>query len=331
MLEVRPLRAGLVGLGAMGRHHARVLSTLEGVELVGILEPEAVDHLSSYQHLIVSSIDALLDRRLDYCVVAAPTASHRGLGLQLASAGVHALIEKPLASEPDAALELVEAFESRSLVGAVGHIERYNPALQAARKRVLDGQLGRLLQISTRRQGPYPARIADVGVIKDLATHDIDLTAWLSGQSYVSVSAQVAHQSGRDYEDFVVAVGRLSGGTIINHVVNWLSPVKERTTIVTGELGAFVIDTLTADLTFYANGAVDVTRDDVANFRGVREGDVLRYAISKPEPLRSEHEAFRDAVVGRHAEIVTMRDGFQTVLVAQAMLESARSGTTIKV
>ena len=80
-----------------------------------------------------------------------------------------------------------------------------------------------------------------------------------------------------------------------SHLVNWLSPLKERVTVVTGEKGAFVADTLTADLTFYANG-IATAWDDVAQFRGVSEGDVIRYAIPKPEPLRIEHEAFRDAV-----------------------------------
>jgi UDP-N-acetylglucosamine 3-dehydrogenase len=119
------------------------------------------------------------------------------------------------------------------------------------------------------------------------------------------------------------------GGTITNHLVNWLSPLKERVTIITGEKGAFVADTLSADLTFYANGQVQTTWDDIANFRGVSEGDVVRYAISKPEPLRVEHEQFRDAVLGKDADIVTMKQGLTTVRVAEACLESAQTSSTI--
>jgi predicted dehydrogenase len=130
----------------------------------------------------------------------------------------------------------------------------------------------------------------------------------------------------------VAAIGKLENGIITNHLVNWLTPFKERLTIVTGERGALVADTLTADLTFYANASVDTQWDSVAAFRGVSEGDVIRYAFSKPEPLRTEHEAFRDAVLGLPGaieRIVTMEQGLATVAVASAMIESAKNGSVI--
>ena len=110
--------------------------------------------------------------------------------------------------------------------------------------------------------------------------------------------------------------------------MNWLSPLKERVTTITGEKGAFVADTLNADLTFFANGSVKVTRDEIAQFRGVSEGDMVRYAIAKPEPLRVEHENFRDAVLGKPADIVTLEHGLATLAVAEAMIESANTGVT---
>ena len=242
---------------------------------------------------------------------------------------MHALIEKPLAQDTPAAQQLADAFETAGLVGAVGHIERYNPALQSARQRLEAGELGRVYQVITRRQGPFPARIADVGVVKDLATHDIDLTAWVTQQPYTSVSARTAYKSGREHEDLVAAVGQLADDTVTNHLVNWLSPFKERLTVITGEKGAFIADTLTADLTFHANGNIEAEWDEIARFRGVSEGDMVRYAIAKPEPLRTEHEQFRDAVLGKPADIVTMAQGLQTVRVAEAMIESANTGTVI--
>ena len=323
------LRAGLIGLGMMGRHHARVLGSLDGVELVAVADPAGDVHGVAGGRQVVSGVEELIALGIDYCMVAVPTAFHEAAGLALAAAGVHAMVEKPLAPGVEAATRLAEAFESRGLVGAVGHIERYNPALQEARRRIADGDLGVVHQIVTRRQGPFPARIADVGVVKDLATHDIDLTAWVAGQPFASVAAQVAHRSGREHEDLVAVVGRLADGTVTSHLVNWLSPLKERVTIITGERGAFVADTLTADLTFYANGTVSTSWDDIAQFRGVSKGDVIRYAIAKPEPLRTEHEAFRDAVLGKDADIVTMRQGLATVAVAEAVLRSARDGVTV--
>jgi len=264
-------------------------------------------------------------------VVALPTIYHEPAGLALADAGIHALIEKPVTHDSASARRVADAFASKGLVGGVGHIERYNPALQSARSRIEAGDLGTVYQVATRRQGPFPARIADVGVVKDLATHDIDLTAWVAQQPFVAVSARTAFRSGREYEDLVAATGQLADGTVTNHLVNWLSPLKERVTIITGEKGAFVADTLTADLTFYANGSVKVTRDVIAQFRGVSEGDMVRFALAKPEPLRVEHEAFRDAVLGKGTDIVTLEQGMATLAVAEAMILSAKTGVTASI
>ena len=325
------LRAGLIGLGMMGRNHARVLGSLDGVRLVGVADPLGDRHGAAGAAQVVSSLDALIELSLDYCVVAVPTALHEDVGLQLADAGVHVMIEKPLAPSVVSAQRLVDAFEKQGLVGGVGHIERYNPSLQQLRTRLAHGDLGAVYQIVTRRQGPFPGRIQDVGVVKDLGTHDIDLTAWVAQQPFTSVSARTAHKSGREHEDLVAVVGQLADGTVTSHLVNWLSPMKERVTIVTGERGAFVADTLTADLTFYSNGSVPTEWVTIADFRGVSEGDMIRYAFKKPEPLRTEHEVFRDSVLGRSADIVTMRQGMSTVGVAEAVLESAQTGRTVRI
>ena len=323
------LRAGLIGLGAMGRNHARVLSGLDGVDLAGVLEPGGAAPEQVYGAPVLASLDELLSTGIDYAVVACPTALHEEIGLELARAGVAALIEKPLAHTPEAATRLVDEFESRGLVAGVGHIERYNPALQHLRRRLENAELGEVYQVVTRRQGPFPSRIADVGVVKDLATHDIDLTAWVTRRDYLSISARTVTKSGRPHEDMVTAVGELTGGIMVNHLVNWLSPFKERSTVVTGERGCFVADTLTADLTFYANGIAATEWEAIRAFRGVSEGDMTRFAIAKREPLLVEHERFRDAVLGKDAEIVTLREGLRTVQVAAAMLGSAESGQTV--
>lgn len=323
------LRAGLIGLGMMGRHHARVLRSLDGVELVAVADPGGDPHGVAGGLPVHADVEGLIAAGIDYCMVAVPTIYHEEIGLALAAAGVHAMVEKPLAQDSAASSRLVEAFEKAGLVGAVGHIERFNPALQNLRQRLAHGDLGSVFQVVTRRQGPFPSRIADVGVVKDLATHDIDLTAWVTQSSFKSVSARTAFKSGRQHEDLVAVVGQLRDGTVTSHLVNWLSPMKERVTIVTGERGAYVADTLTADLTFFANGLIPTTWDEIATFRGVAEGDMIRFAFPKPEPLRTEHEAFRDAVLGKSMDVVTMREGLATVAVAEAVLQAASSGRTV--
>ena len=322
------LRVGLVGLGMMGQNHARVLASLEGVDFVGICDSAGEIISNAQGRKVVNSLEELIAMKIDYAMVAVPTVYHLQTGLQLAEAGIHALIEKPLAQDIESAQKLTDAFKKAKLIGAVGYIERFNPALQEARKRI--EQLGTLHQIVTRRQGPFPARISDVGVVKDLATHDVDLTAWVTGQRYKNVSARTSHKSGRVFEDMVAVVATLDGGTIANHLVNWLSPLKERLTILTGEKGSFVVDTLTADLTYYSNGNVTSDWDAVSRFRGVSEGDVTRYAFAKKEPLRLEHENFRDAILGKKSEIVTMEEGLTTVNVVEAIINSANSLETVE-
>ncbi|OWP21596.1 dehydrogenase [Microbacterium sp. AISO3] len=320
------LRAGLLGVGMMGRHHARVLREIDGVELAAIADPAGDPFGVAGSLPVLDDVDALIAAGIDMAVVAVPTRFHEDAALRLSAAGVHTLVEKPIADTVEAGARMVEAFDAAGLVGAVGHIERFNPALQEMRRRLRDGELGQVYQIQTRRQGPFPARIADVGVTKDLASHDIDLTAWVGDSTYERVFAQTAHRSGREHEDMIAITGRLASGVIVNHLVNWLSPMKERVTVVTGERGAFVADTATGDLTFYANGTIPLEWESVSSFRGVSEGDVVRFAFPKREPLRVEHEAFRDAVLGRSNDIVTMADGLRTLSVVESALAAAATG-----
>ena len=323
------LRTGLIGLGMMGRHHARVMRSIEGTELVAVADAMGDPHGVAGDLPLYDSVQGLIDHGVDAVMCAVPTGLHEEVGMALAEAGVHVMVEKPIAHSTVAGTRLVRALYVAGIVGAVGHIERFNPALQEMRRRIQAGELGRVLQITTVRQGGFPARIADVGVVKDLGTHDIDLTAWLADSPFTRVAAETMTNSGREHEDMVVANGRLECGAITSHVVNWLSPVKIRQTVVTGELGAFVADTVHADLTFQANGSVRTRWDAVSAFRGVSEGDVTRLAIEKPEPLHTEHEAFRDAILGVRQEHVSMAEGLDTLRVAEAMIASARTGESV--
>lgn len=187
------------------------------------------------------------------------------------------------------AKQLVNAFASRQLIGGVGHVERINPAIQSMRQKISEGLLGEVFQVATRRQGPFPTRISDVGVVKDFATHDIDFTMWVMQRRYKSVNAFTACRSGRRYEEILVAIAQLEGNVVVNHLVNWLSPFKERSTPIIGAHGALVADTPTADLIPYENGNQGESWEGLSSFRGVSEGNVLRFAILKTEPLLAEH------------------------------------------
>jgi UDP-N-acetylglucosamine 3-dehydrogenase len=328
----RTLRAGIIGLGRMGRHHVRVLGEMPDVDLVAAADTQHRVPDSWRPLDVVDTVEDLLDRGIEMCVLATPTVTHEPIAVQLAEACVATLIEKPLAHDTKAAQNIAEAFARTATLSCVGHIERFNPALQEMRQRLAGGELGNLYQVVTRRQGPFPDRIVDAGVILDLATHDIDLTAWVTGATYRSVSARSAHRSGRPHEDLVSVVAELSNGLVVTHLVNWLSPFKERVTAVTGDKGSLVADTLTADLTLFKNGSQAMEWDRVAAFRGVVEGDVIRYAIPKPEPLVTELRNFADAVRGHtEGQVVTLEEGLATVRIAEAMRDSAASGDTVRI
>jgi UDP-N-acetylglucosamine 3-dehydrogenase len=325
------LRAGLVGLGMMGRNHARLLQTTEGIELVAVADPAGDLNGAIRTATIVPTVDEMIAIGLDICVVACPTEDHEGVGVKLAAAGVHALIEKPLAVDLPAARRLAEAFEAAGLVGAVGHIERSNAAVRSLRARLAAGELGEVFQVATRRLGPFPDRIRDVGVVKDLATHDLDLAAWVGGAEYAVIAAQTIRKAGREHEDLIAATGLLANGIVTNHLVNWLTPYKERLVVATGDQGMMVADTITADLTHYINGSVPIEWESLSGFRGVSEGDVTRYAIPKAEPLKVQLEGFRNVVSGEPGDIVTMREGMAAVAAADAAIESASTGMSVRI
>jgi len=305
----------------MGRHHARIAQTLDGVEFVG-----AADALSDRfgvvkSGVLVETYAELIALGIDAAVVAVPTEGHSEVGIALAEAGVHALIEKPIAATSVEAAILVDCFEQANLVLATGHVERFNPALVEMRRKLAAGDLGNVFSISTTRIGPFPGRIKDVGVTKDLATHDIDIVRWLTGSEFAEFHGFVSHQMGREYEDVVSIAGRTASGVTINVQVNWVTPVKRRSVLVVGQKGAMEADMLTSDLTYFSNASIPTEWDAVASLRGVSEGDVLRYSIRKPEPLVSELLAFKELVQnGVDLGLATAADGLAALKVAEAVL-----------
>lgn len=325
-------RGAVIGLGMIGRHHARLLQDSQRVEFAGAVDPGGDRFRAVHRpELVLDSVAALLDRGPpQFAVVAVPTELHLPVARELAAAGVSMLIEKPLAATTETAKELVDICHRAGVLAAVGHVERFNPALQDLRRRLLDGQIGRLFTASTIRSGPFPARVQDVGVVKDLATHDIDLVSWLSDSKIATLAAQTQYLSGREHEDLVLMIGALESGAAFSIVVDWVSPTKVRRTRVLGERGMLEADTLTGDLFFYENAEVRIAWSATQQFRGVSEGNVTRYALQRREPLLVEHEAFLNLLEGRHdAGVVTLEQGVEIVKVAEAALASAGTGTAI--
>jgi UDP-N-acetylglucosamine 3-dehydrogenase len=327
------LRGAVLGLGMIGRHHARLLQASPRVDFAGAADPGG-DRFGAVgdPRLVFASLDALLAAGpVDFAIVAVPTEEHLPAVRKLAAAGIHVLVEKPLAATGAEGRELIALVQAAGVHGAVGHVERFNPALLELRRRLTGGQLGRPFVIATERLGPFPDRVRDVGVVKDLATHDLDLVRWLGGSPVARVAAETQHRMGREHEDLVLVTGALREGVAFTCAVDWLTPAKVRRTRVLGERGMLVADTLTADLTFFANGELRSEWAASEQARGVSEGDMTRYALARREPLLAELEAFCDLLGGMpDAPVVTLAEGLETVRCAEAVLASAAAGQTVE-
>jgi UDP-N-acetylglucosamine 3-dehydrogenase len=328
------LRGAVLGLGMIGRHHARLLQTSPRVSFAGAVDPDGDRFGAVYDPArVYPDVATLLAAGpLDFAIVAVPTDEHLAAVRELAAAGVHVLVEKPLAATTQEARELIEVCARADIRAAVGHVERFNPALLELRRRVSEGQLAEVFLIATERVGPFPDRVRDVGVVKDLATHDLDLVRWLGGAPVERLAAQTQHRMGRQHEDLVLVTGRLRSDVAFNCVVDWVSPTKVRRTRILGERGMLVADTLTADLWFYENGHVASEWSETQSLKGVAEGDATRYALPRREPLLVELETFCDFVAGDDdAPVVDLQAGLETVGCAEAVLQSAETGETVRV
>lgn len=327
------LRAAVIGTGAMGRHHARVYSDMDGVKLVGVadLDPYTQAQVADRHHVsgFADHLAMLNATKPDLVSLAVPTMLHYPIASELIERGIHVLVEKPFTLTMEEGRSLLKQAKARGVVLGVGHIERFNPAVIALKERLDQGEIGRIFQISVRRISGFPPRVKDVGVVLDLATHDLDVMRNLTGAQVTRVSAEISQQLDRPQEDILCGILRFDDGVIGLLNVNWLSPTKIRELSVNGQRGMFVVNYLTQDLILYENGCEDCSWESLQMFRGVAEGRMIRYPIGWREPLRVELEAFVRAVQGHEPFPVTGQDGLAAIELARHLVEAGQSGTSI--
>jgi UDP-N-acetylglucosamine 3-dehydrogenase len=328
------LRAAVIGVGAMGRNHARIYADFPTVELVGIAdydEARAQDVAKRYGGKAYTDYRQLLDEQNPHLVtIAVPTVDHLNTALEVTQRGIHLLIEKPIAFTVAEGLEIVAAAEHAGVKLMIGHIERFNPAVQELKMRLDKGELGRVFQIDARRQGPFPARIRDVGVVIDLAVHDVDITRYLSGSEVKRVFAETESNVHSRYEDLLIGSLRLNNGIVASLTVNWLTPTKIRELYVTGEGGMLYVNYLTQDLYFYENSSAQGTEwESLRVLRGVSEGRMVRYVVNKKEPLYTEIESFVKAVQGDAPLPLSGLDGLKALAIAQALVVSGNENRIV--
>lgn len=326
------LRAAVIGLGSMGANHARVLSDLPGVELVGVADSDAARVKKTVGGRAIpgfaDTAALLAETRPDIVSVVVPTQLHESVALEVIAAGANLLIEKPIAANLASAQRIAKAAESAGVLLTVGHIERFNPAVRELKERLDQGQGGRVLQLRARRVGPFPHRIRDVGVIHDLAPHDIDIMRYLLADEIDRVYAESRSHIATGNEDLFAGLLRFRGGALGQLDINWLTPTKERSLTVLCEKGLFVVDYAGQSLAFFENYAASAREGAYAS---VTEGPMTRYPIANREPLRVELESFRDAVLAGGPAPVSAHDGMVALAVAEALVQSGEQGVPVLV
>jgi UDP-N-acetylglucosamine 3-dehydrogenase len=297
------LKVGVVGLGVMGQHHARIYSQLD-CELVGaadanterakeIGEKYGIKYYSDYRDL-VPMVEAVS--------IAVPTASHHTVATDFLREGVHCLVEKPIAFNLHEADEMIEAADRNQVNLAVGHIENFNPAVVKLKQIIDEGTLGKLLIISTRRVGPFVRRIVDVGIVIDSAIHDIGVVKYLIGKDPISIFSRVGNLR-HPKEDHAIVVLEFAGTNVCIEV-NWFTPRKVRTLVATGSEGAAYLD--------YIEQKVEVHNSH----------DLEDVQLQKEEPLKLEIRNFLQSVAEGKKPAV---DGIEGRAILKIALESSRN------
>jgi predicted dehydrogenase len=302
------LRVGVVGVGIMGSNHARVFADLPGVKLVGVADPERKqrDFVAGALDCIgVPDIEDLLDCGVDAVTIAAPTHLHQELALACISRGVHVMVEKPIAPSVEEGRTIIAAARRAGVTLMVGHVERFNPAVETIKDAIRGEDI---LSIAITREGPFPPRMSNVGVVIDLAVHDIDLIRWFTDSEIVDVQPQV-RSALAEREDIALLQFRTASGVLAHINTNWLTPFKARNVTVATKNKYIMGDLLTRQVT------------ECFGFQPDGSYSMRHLSVGYAEPLRSELQAFVSAVCSEKRPAVTGEEGVDALEIAIRCLQ----------
>lgn len=311
------VRIGVIGAGIMGQNHARVLAELPNVELVGIADPDRSNAMKVAKALgceAVADHKSLIDLGVDAVSIAAPTHLHHEIALEVIAAGKHLLVEKPIATTVEEGRTIVGAAKRAGVTLMIGHVERFNPAVEAIKK-AIKGE--NILSVAITRVGPFPPRMSNVGVVIDLAVHDIDLIRWFTESEIVEVQPQLSSVRATR-EDIALLQFRTANGVLANINTNWLTPFKARTVHVATEHKYVIGDLITRQVT------------ECSGFKEDGSYSMKHLSVSHAEPLRSELIAFISAIRSGDAPAVTGEEGVASLEVAIKCLSGTETVTTRK-
>lgn len=298
------MKVGVVGVGSMGQNHARIFSQLEGCQLVGVADVDRARGSSvatAYKTAFFADYRDLLKEKVEAVSVVVPTSLHREVASFFLERGVDCLVEKPIAPTLEDGMWIVKLARSKGRTLMVGHIERFNPAVQKAKEIIGEGLLGKLLIISTRRVGPFAPRNLDVGIVVDLATHDIDVARYLTGEEPKNVYAKFSSIKHVKEDHAIILLD--FGDCAASVEVNWFTPHKVRTAVLTGTEGIAYMDYIEQSLVVYNSEWK------------------MEPKIEKEEPLRRELSHFVECVRKGEEPLVSGEVGLKTLEVALRCLQ----------
>jgi UDP-N-acetylglucosamine 3-dehydrogenase len=330
------MRVAVIGVGSMGINHLRVYTELDNVEVVGASDVSA-ERLQSVEDRFgvrtYSDYRELLNKENpDAVSITVPTSDHEEVACHALQAGAHILVEKPITATVNEGNRIIDLAKKLNRQLMVGHIIRFNPAIQSLKKRLMNGDLGDIFQVFCRRIGPFPARIRDVGVVVDLAPHDVDIMRFLTELDPIRVYAETEQRIHTEHEDLMFGLLKFPGKLTGALELNWLTPKKIRETLVIGEKGLFHVDDLLQDLYFYENPqASGDLWSPLKAIRGVSEGSMTRFELPRQEPLKAELQAFMQAVKNDEPVPVSGEDGLEALRISLALVESGKTHQVIEV
>ena len=310
-----PLRLGVIGVGTMGANHARVLAGVSGIQLVGVADPDRGQRDLVTRVLgcpAVTEVDALLALGVDAVTIAAPTHLHHPIALHCIARGIHVLVEKPIASSVEEGRDIIAAARKAGVTLMVGHVERFNPAVQAIKEAIKDEDI---LSIGITRVGPFPPRMSNVGVVIDLAVHDIDLIRWFTDSEIVEVQPQLS-SAVAEREDIALLQFRTASGVLAHINTNWLTPFKARTVHVATRRKYLIGDLLTRQVS------------ECFGFQPDGSYSMRHLSVGHAEPLRAELQSFVSAVREDKMPPVSGEEGVESLDVAMRCLENRHGAKT---
>ncbi len=336
----RKIRCGVVGVGRMGQHHARVYANLPGCELVGVVdaEPERRGQIADkFETTAYERVDQLLDAGVDAVSVAVPTTAHRAAAEPLLKAGVACLIEKPLAGDVETAKAIKDLAESTGTVLMVGHIERFNPVMRAMQKAAATGQpiIPRFMQVV--RVSPMTFRSVDVGVVLDMMIHDIDVVLMMMGgrePDFIRAAGVAVITEHEDLCNAWLEFNTQNGRCVANITASRLALKTERVTRITGENAYIKIDYAAKKGNMIRRIANEIQMREVreqikmgADLTNLKWGELVNIEeliVDDAEPIVAELEAFLHAVRTGERPAIDAEAGFANVRTAQRIVEAIK-------